>query len=221
MIRVREAVIVEGRCDKAKLASILEGTVLETGGFQIFKDREKMELIRRLARERGVIVLTDSDGAGFLIRSRLSQCLPPEQVKHAYTPDIFGKERRKAKPSKEGKLGVEGMPPDVLLDCLRRAGATLEEGVEAEQAPKPEPLTKGDLYAFGLSGRPDSGERRKKLQRRLGLPERLSANGLLQVLNALYSREELLSLLAEDGQEHHREGKEWLPQSDGNGSRNS
>ncbi len=124
-MRVREAVVVEGRCDKAKLSALIEGTIVETGGFAIFNDRDKMELIRRLAAKRGVIILTDSDGAGFLIRSKLSQCLPPGQVKHAYIPDIYGKERRKAKPSKEGKLGVEGMTPALLENCLRRAGATI------------------------------------------------------------------------------------------------
>lgn len=195
MIRVREAVVVEGRYDKAKLSGLMEGTILETRGFQIFKDRERMELIRRLAETRGVIVLTDSDGAGFLIRSRLSQCLPPEQVKHAYIPDVFGKERRKAQPSKEGKLGVEGMTPEVLAECLRRAGATLEDQPERHPTGG---LTKADLYELGLSGREDSGERRKALQKKLGLPERLSANGLLQALNGLYSREEALVLMAEE-----------------------
>lgn len=195
MIRVREAVVVEGRYDKAKLSELMEGTIVETGGFGIFKDREKLELIRRLAETRGIVVLTDSDGAGFLIRSRLSQCLPPAQVKHAYIPDVFGKERRKPRPSKEGKLGVEGMTPEVLAECLRRAGATLEGG------PNPRPaggLTKADLYELGLSGREDSGERRKALQKRLGLPERLSANGLLQALNGLYSREEALALARQE-----------------------
>lgn len=192
MPRLREAVIVEGRCDKAKLAQILEDTpIIETGGFRIFKDKENMELIRRLAKERGVVVFTDSDGAGFLIRSRLSQCLPPDRVKHAYIPDVYGKERRKRKPSKEGKLGVEGMPAALLLDCLRRAGAMVEEAPSAGK----EKLSKSDLAEHGLSGGADSAGKRRALQKRLGLPERLSANGLLQALNALYTREEALEAI--------------------------
>ena len=191
-MRVREAVVVEGRCDKAKLSALIEGTIVETGGFAIFNDRDKMELIRRLAAKRGVIILTDSDGAGFLIRSKLSQCLPPGQVKHAYIPDIYGKERRKAKPSKEGKLGVEGMTLETLRDCLIRAGAIIE-GAPGEDAPQE--LTKADLFELGLSGGESSADRRKALQRRLKLPERLSANGLLQALRALYTREELLDIL--------------------------
>ncbi|MCI9193185.1 MAG: DUF4093 domain-containing protein [Acutalibacter muris] len=192
MMRVKEAVVVEGRCDRAKLSALIDGTIVETGGFAIFSDRDKMELIRRLAAARGVIILTDSDGAGFLIRSKLCSCLPPEQVKHAYIPDIYGKERRKAKPSKEGKLGVEGMPLETLRDCLIRAGATIEE-IPGETRP-PE-LTKADLFELGLSGGDGSAERRRALQRRLKLPERLSANGFLQALNALYTRRELFDLL--------------------------
>ena len=191
-MRVREAVVVEGRCDKAKLSALIEGTIVETGGFAIFNDRDKMELIRRLAAKRGVIILTDSDGAGFLIRSKLSQCLPPGQVKHAYIPDIYGKERRKAKPSKEGKLGVEGMTLETLRDCLIRAGAIIE-GAPGGDAPQE--LTKADLFELGLSGGESSADRRKALQRRLKLPERLSANGLLQALRALDTREELLDIL--------------------------
>lgn len=194
-LRVREAVVVEGRCDKAKLSALMEGTIVETGGFAIFNDKERLELIRRLAAKRGVIVLTDSDGAGFLIRGYLSRCLPPGQVKHAYIPDIYGKERRKARPSKEGKLGVEGMTAEVLRDCLLRAGATLEDGTEDEGPVKPEPITKADLYELGLSGGGGSAEKRRALQRRLDLPERLSANGLLQALNALYTRQELSRIL--------------------------
>lgn len=188
-MRVKEAVVVEGRCDKAKLNALMEGTIIETGGFAIFKDRDKMELIRQLAAKRGVIILTDSDGAGFLIRSRLSQCLPPEQVKHAYIPDIYGKERRKTRPSKEGKLGVEGMSLETLRDCLIRAGAAIED------APGEARLTKADLFELGLSGGEGSAGRRRALQKHLKLPERLSANGLLQVLRALYTRQELLDIL--------------------------
>lgn len=197
MIRVKEAIIVEGRYDKAKLAGLVDGIVVETGGFQIFQDRQRMELIRRLAAQRGVIVLTDSDGAGFLIRSKLSQCLPPSQVKHAYIPDVPGKERRKPRPSKEGKLGVEGMSLEALERSLRRAGAEIDDKSGQGPLSEAEALTKADLYRLGLSGGPDSGEKRKKLQRKLGLPERLSANGLLQALNGLYTRAEVEKLTEE------------------------
>lgn len=190
-MRIKEAIVVEGRCDKAKLSTLVEGTIVETGGFAIFNDSGKMELIRQLAAKRGVIILTDSDGAGFLIRSYLSQCLPPGQVKHAYIPDIMGKERRKSQPSKEGKLGVEGMTLEVLAGCLQRAGAVLEN-TPVRQSGK---LTKADLFDLGLSGGEGSAEKRLVLQRHLRLPERLSANGLLQALNALYTREELAKML--------------------------
>ena len=192
-LRIKEAIVVEGRCDKAKLCSLIEGIVVETSGFGIFKDQEKMELIRLLAKKRGVIILTDSDGAGFVIRRRLSQSLPKSQVKHAYIPDIYGKERRKRQPSKEGKLGVEGMSLTVLEDCLRRAGAD----VLCEEGPTPpsHPLTKADLYDLGLSGGPHSAEKRSQVLLALKFPLRLSANGLLQALQALYTRDEALSLL--------------------------
>ena len=185
MIRVKEAIVVEGKYDKIKLSSLVEGVIIETKGFGIFRDREKLAYLRALAKKRGLIVLTDSDGAGFLIRGKLSSSIPPEQIKHAYIPDILGKERRKAAPSKEGKLGVEGMELSVLRQALERAGAT-------------PPLTKADLFQLGLTGGEDSAARRKALQKRLGLPERLSANGLLQALNTLYSREELRAALEKE-----------------------
>lgn len=198
MIRVKEAILVEGRYDKIKLASLVDGVILEAGGFSLFRDREKLAYLKRLARERGLILLTDSDGAGFLIRGKLSSHIPPEHLKHAYIPDVYGKERRKAKPSKEGKLGVEGMDLPTLRAALERAGATILEG---EAAPSPanqgEPVTKSDLFQLGLSGKADSAQRRKELQRALGLPERLSANGLVQAINALYSRGEFLRLAGE------------------------
>lgn len=187
MIRVREAIVVEGRYDKNKLSALVDGIIVETEGFGIFRDREKLAYLKRLARERGLIVLTDSDGAGFVIRGKLSSQIPKEQLKHAYIPDIPGKERRKAAPSKEGKLGVEGMELSTLRLALERAGATIEEN----SAPaEPGKLTKADLYTLGLSGEEESALRRKRLQKLLGLPERLSANGLLQALNALYPGKE-------------------------------
>ena len=195
MIRVKEAILVEGRYDKIKLASLVDGVILEAGGFSLFRDREKLAYLKRLAKERGLILLTDSDGAGFVIRGKLASHIPPEHLKHAYIPDVYGKERRKARPSKEGKLGVEGMDLATLRAALERAGATILEG---EAAPSPanqgEPVTKSDLFQLGLSGKADSAQRRKELQRALGLPERLSANGLVQAINALYSREEFLRL---------------------------
>lgn len=193
MIQVKEAIVVEGKYDKIKLSSLVDGVIIETNGFGLFRDREKMEYLRRLARERGLVVLTDSDGAGFLIRGKISSCIPKSQVKHAYIPDVPGKERRKAAPSKEGKLGVEGMETSTLKAALERAGATLREGPSSPVVPG-EKITKSDLYVLGLSGGADSAERRKSLQKALRLPERLSANGLVQALNALYSREEFLEL---------------------------
>lgn len=198
MIRVKEAILVEGRYDKIKLASLVDGVILEAGGFSLFRDREKLAYLKRLAKEQGLILLTDSDGAGFVIRGKLASYIPPEHLKHAYIPDVYGKERRKAKPSKEGKLGVEGMDLATLRAALERAGATILEG---EATPSPakqgEPVTKSDLFQLGLSGKADSAQRRKELQRALGLPERLSANGLVQAINALYSREEFLRLAGE------------------------
>ena len=158
---------------------------------------EKGAELLALAKKRGLIVLTDSDGAGFLIRGKLSSSIPPEQIKHAYIPDILGKERRKAAPSKEGKLGVEGMELSVLRQALERAGATVEDGPAPQKETAP-PLTKADLFQLGLTGGEDSAARRQALQKRLGLPERLSANGLLQALNALYSRDELRAALEKE-----------------------
>ncbi len=194
--RIREAVVVEGRYDKNTVSQAVEAVILETGGFGVFSDGEKLALLRRLAEKRGVIILTDSDGAGFVIRSYLKGALPMGNVKQAYIPDIPGKERRKRTASREGKLGVEGMSPEVILQSLRRAGATFEG--ENPELPEPErpPITKADLYEWGLTGTQDASERRRTLLRRLKLPEKLSANALLDVLNALYGREELETLIA-------------------------
>ena len=181
--------MVEGRYDKNALSQVVDATILETKGFGIFKDKAMATFLRRLAAERGLILLTDSDGAGFVIRSHLRGILPPEQVKHAYIPDIHGKERRKRQPGKEGKLGVEGMPPAVLLQALERAGATFED-TETTKRSGP-PITKADLMACGLAG-PGSVARRGALLKQLDLPEHLTANGLLEALNLLYSRETFL-----------------------------
>lgn len=188
MLCIREAIVVEGRYDKNTLSQVVDTLILETGGFQLFQDPERMALLDRAARRRGLVVLTDSDGAGFVIRNRIKGAIPAQFLKHAYIPDIYGKERRKRRPGKEGKLGVEGMPPQVLEQVLRRAGATFLE--EAQAALSGPPLTKGDLFAAGLSGGPGSGEKRQALLKRLELPEHMSANALLAVLNGCYSREE-------------------------------
>lgn len=196
MMRVKEVIVVEGRYDKNTVSQVVDATVVALGGFSVFNDREKLSFLRRLAMERGLIVLTDSDGAGFVIRNYLKGALPKDRVKQAYIPDIHGKERRKRTPGKEGKLGVEGMRPEVILEALRRCGATFEDG-EA-QPPRSAPLTKADLFALGLTGTPDSASRRQALLRKLDLPEHLTSNGLLEALNLLYSREELEAFLGRD-----------------------
>lgn len=192
MIHIREAVIVEGKYDKIKLSSLIDAVIIETDGFAIFKDTEKLALIRRLAKQRGVLIVTDSDAAGFKIRGFLNGALPTEQVKHAYMPDILGKEKRKATPSKEGKLGVEGIPPAAILQSLERAGVLAEEA----EAPRKR-VTKADLFADGLSGGAQSAEKRRILLKKLRLPQRLSANGLLDVLNAMYTYEEYKQAVSE------------------------
>ena len=204
MLRIREAIVVEGRYDKNTLSRVVDGVILETSGFSIFQDSEKLNLLRRLAAQRGLIILTDSDGAGFLIRNFLKGAIPPEQVKHAYVPDIYGKERRKRAPGKEGKLGVEGMDPEVLRQALLRAGAT----VEGEDAAHPRgALTAADLFSLGLTGTPDAAARRAALLRRLDLPAHLSNKALLAVLNALYAPEELTQLLASAEEEMEPDGE--------------
>lgn len=191
MKRIREVIVVEGRYDKNALRQVVDATVVETRGFGVFRDQERLALLRRLGRERGLILLTDSDGAGFVIRNFLKGAIPKSQLKQAYIPDVPGKERRKAAPGREGKLGVEGMPPQVLLEALERAGATFEEEAEAEDRRRP--ITKADFYALGLTGAPDSAARRASLLRRLRLPEHMTANALLEAVNILYTREEFMT----------------------------
>ncbi|MCI5753181.1 MAG: DUF4093 domain-containing protein [Clostridiales bacterium] len=194
MIRIKEVIVVEGRYDKNTLSQAVDATIFETSGFGIFHNQQLLSLLRRMAQARGLIILTDPDGAGFLIRSYLKGAIDPSLVRHAYVPDVSGKERRKTAPSKEGKLGVEGMRPEVLVEALRRAGAT----IEGENAPKPaNTITKQDLYAAGLSGGPNSAQKRAALCRRLELPERISANALADVLGALMDRDALMALAAE------------------------
>ncbi len=189
---IREAIVVEGKYDAIRLHSVVEATVVQTDGFGIFRDPDKMELLRRLAQAQGLIVLTDSDSAGFVIRDRISGALPREQVKHAYVPEITGKERRKEKPSKEGLLGVEGVDGEIVLAALRRAGVTPIGEDAARSAPY---LTKQRLYADGLSGGTNSAARRTAMLQRLGLPRQLSANRLIEVLNVLLSEEEYEEIL--------------------------
>ena len=186
MLRVREVIVVEGRYDKNTLRQTVDALIIQTDGFGVFNDAEKRALLRTLARERGVIILTDSDGAGFVIRNFL---------KNAYIPDVHGKEKRKSSPSKEGKLGVEGMSPEVIIESLRRAGATFEQDIGAPCGR----ITKAEMYVLGLTGRPDSAQRRREVQKKLGLPERLSTNALLEVLSAVTTLERLREMLSQDG----------------------
>ena len=191
MLKIKEAIVVEGRYDKNTLSQMVDTVILETSGFGVFKDKEKLELFRRLATERGLILLTDSDGAGFVIRNYIKGAIDPSLVKHAYIPDVAGKERRKRTSGKEGKLGVEGMTPAVLEQALRRAGATIINEEERAGDKSRTPITKADLMRWGLSGGEGSRERRQALLQALGLPAHLSPNAMLPVLNALYGREDL------------------------------
>jgi ribonuclease M5 len=191
MIKIREAIVVEGRYDKNTLSQIVDTPIFETAGFGIFKDKKQMALLRQIAQVRGLIVFTDSDGAGFVIRNHIKSAIPGQFLKHAYTPDILGKERRKSAPGKEGKLGVEGMTRQVILEALERAGATFQE----ESAPAPNQITKQDLMILGLSGGKDSASKRLELLKKLNLPEHMSANAMLQALNMLYTLDELKEML--------------------------
>lgn len=188
--KIREVIVVEGRYDKNALLQVVDATVVETGGFGVFNDKEKLAFFRRLAETRGLILLTDSDGAGFVIRNYLKGALPKDRVKQAYVPDIYGKERRKQKGGKEGKLGVEGMRPEVLLESLRRCGATFEGQESTEQSAA---ITKADMMEKGLVG-PNSEEKRRQLLQRLRLPGHMTANALLEALNLLMTREEFDAL---------------------------
>ena len=191
MVKIKEAILVEGRYDKNTLSQIVDAPILETAGFGIFKDKKQLALLRQVAEKRGLIVFTDSDGAGFVIRNHIKSAIPSKYLKHAYIPDIAGKERRKREAGKEGKLGVEGMTKDVILESLRRAGAT----IEGEDTPAQQSITKQDMMELGLSGGTGSSEKRSLLLKKLDLPEHMSANALLQALNLLYSLDELKRLL--------------------------
>lgn len=189
MIKIKEAIIVEGKYDKIKLSSIIDGLIIETNGFRIFKDKNKVEFLRKLADTRGILVFTDSDSAGFLIRNHISSIIPKDKIKHAYIPDIYGKEKRKNKYSKEGKLGVEGVPQEVIINSLKNANVlySLSEPACKEKRE----ITKLDLYNWGLSGKDNSLKLRRKFLKQLNLPEHLSVNSLLKVLNSIMTYDEL------------------------------
>ena len=192
MISIKEAVIVEGRYDKIKLSEVIDTPVIETGGFRIFKDKEKQNLIRKIAEERGILVLTDSDSAGFVIRNFLKGNVPEEKIKHAYIPQLNGKEKRKSEVSKEGLLGVEGVGAEIIAEAVRKSGATI---IGEDNEIKKSEITKQDLYELGLTGKENSAIMREKLLKKLELPTYLSTNAMLSALNCLYSLEELKELI--------------------------
>lgn len=194
MIKIREAIVVEGRYDKNTLSQIVDAPILETFGFGIMKDKAQLSLLRQVAQTRGLIVFTDSDGAGFVIRNFLKSAIPPSQLKHAYIPDIPGKERRKSAPGKEGKLGVEGMSPQIIVDALTRAGATVEGQSHTRTQGN---ITKQDLMELGLSGGKDSAAKRAELLEKLKLPVQMSSNAMLQALNLLMDLDTLRSIMKE------------------------
>ncbi|MDD4510150.1 MAG: DUF4093 domain-containing protein [Oscillospiraceae bacterium] len=194
MQQIKEVIVVEGKYDKNTLSQVVQATIIETSGFGIFSQKEQIKFLRRLAEERGLIILTDSDGAGFLIRNFLKGAIPKHQMKQAYIPDLYGKEKRKPRAGKEGKLGVEGMSADILLDALRRAGATF---LDRTSEPVRHSWKKSDLYEMGLLGKPESGIRRKQVLRRLELPEHLGTNALLDIFCIFYTHEEINQILFE------------------------
>ena len=194
MLSIREVIVVEGKYDRIRLQSVVRGTIVETHGFRIFQDPEQRELLRRMGMERGLILLTDSDSAGFVIRSHLNGLLPPEKIKHAYIPSVKGREKRKTADSKEGLLGVEGMEAAVLEEAFRRAGATI---LNEDEKPDKGGIAKADFYRDGLTGAPDSGERRRRLTQELGLPAYLSTARLLDAVNALMTKEEYQRMMDE------------------------
>lgn len=193
MLTIKEAIIVEGRYDKIKLSGIVSAPIIETNGFRVFADREKQFLIRQIAATRGILVLTDSDGAGFVIRNFLKGCVPAEQIKHCYIPQIEGKEKRKPQKSKEGLLGVEGVTDEVILRAIRQSGATILGEASAEK----QEITKADLCVLGLTGGENAAKNRQKLLKHLNLPTYLSTNAMLTALNCLYSLKELKCILNE------------------------
>ena len=199
MLKIKQAIVVEGRYDKNTLSQIVDAPILETSGFGIMKDKQQLKLLRRVAESRGLIVFTDSDGAGFVIRNFLKGAIDSKYLLHAYIPDIPGKERRKSAPGKEGKLGVEGMTPQVIINALRKAGATV---LGEETDDKAGNITKQDMMELGLSGGAGSSLLRKQLLKKLDLPEHMSANALLQAVNLLYTLDELRKIVSQLGENH-------------------
>lgn len=194
MIKIKQAVIVEGKYDKIKLSNILDTVIIETDGFAVFKDKEKQKLIRMLANKRGILILTDSDSAGFVIRSFLSGIVKPEQITHVFIPDVFGKEKRKDTPSKEGKLGVEGVSSEIILEALKKAGITCENCDNTTSAKQ---VTKTDLFEDGICGQADSHNKRTRLLKQLDLPERMSANSMLKIINTYMTFEDYKQAIKE------------------------
>lgn len=193
MIKIKEAVIVEGRYDKIKLSSLIDAPIIETNGFRVFSDKEKQNLIKKIADARGILVMTDSDSAGFVIRNFLKGVVDKSKVKHCYIPQIEGKEKRKAQSGKEGLLGVEGVSDDVIIDAIRKSGAT----IIGENSTAKKEITKSDLLSLGLTGTENAQKNRNMLLKHLRLPTYLTTNAMLTALNCLYSFEELKSLLDE------------------------
>lgn len=192
MLSLKEAIIVEGRYDKIKLQSIVDTPVIETGGFRVFKDKEKQNLIRKIAEKRGILILTDSDSGGFVIRNFLRGTVPENRIKHAYIPQLEGKEKRKAERSKEGFLGVEGVTDELIIKAIRGSGATVLGETPDKKSGE---ITKTDLYVLGLTGRDNSAKLRSALLKELNMPSYLTTNAMLAALNCLYSLEELKSFL--------------------------
>jgi len=192
MKTVREVIVVEGRYDKQKVNQAVNATIIMTSGFSILNNKDKVSMLRRLAEKRGLIIFTDGDRAGFFIRNRIKSMLGDTKIKHAYIPDIKGIEKRKDKPSKEGKLGVEAMPDNIILNALERAGATFVDSDKEAMISKE--ITKSDLFDAGLTGGDRSAQKRRELNRLLSFPERLSTNSLLEALNILYTRDEFIRL---------------------------
>lgn len=200
MVRIQEAILVEGRYDKNTLSQIVDAPILEAGGFRILKNEALISLLKTAARQRGLIIFTDSDGAGFLIRNRLKSILPPEKLLHAYIPDIPGKERRKDKPSREGLLGVEGMTPEIILDALRQCGAHFLDEVPAQQGSGS--ITRQDLFSWGLMGGENSAAKRDHLKKALKLPQHLGTGAFLDALN-LVTDKEIIDELLQEGPDHN------------------
>ncbi len=192
MIKVKEAIIVEGKYDKIKLANFIDGLIITTDGFGIFNNKEKQTLIRHLAQTRGILILTDSDGAGFVIRNFLKGTVPKSQIKNAYIPDIFGKEKRKDRPSKEGKLGVEGLPEKVIYDAILKSGTQCE--FTRSYVKQEKEITKSDLFEYGLTGGQNSKENREKIKRALNLPQNLTSNSMLDIINCIMTKDEFVEL---------------------------